>query len=288
MVGGMTPAPEPGTRDVLVVIGVGGMGEAIARRQGTGRTVVIADFSEAALDRVGGALRGDGFEVVAHVVDVSSRASVGELADAAAALGRVTQVVHTAGLSPVQAPRDAILAVDLLGTALVLDEFERVIAPGGAGLVIASMAGHFLPPLPPEISHPLANAPSDELLALPALGSITEAAAAYPFAKHANHLRVRAASATWGAKGARVNSISPGVISTPMGQQELAGESGGQMRAMIAASGTGRVGTPYDIADAAAFLLGPDASFITGADLLVDGGVVAAVSTGRFDPRAGR
>ncbi|MFB9308032.1 NAD(P)-dependent dehydrogenase (short-subunit alcohol dehydrogenase family) [Agromyces hippuratus] len=284
----MTSATDPRTRDVLVVIGVGGMGEAIARREGTGRTVVLADFSEAALDRVGGALRGDGFEVVTRVVDVSSRGSVAELADAASVLGRVTQVVHTAGLSPVQATRDAILAVDLLGTAHVLDEFERVIAPGGAGLVIASMAGHFLPPLPPEVSHALATTPSDELLALPVLASIAEPASAYSFAKHANHLRVRAASAGWGAKGARVNSISPGVISTPMGQQELAGESGAQMRAMIDASGTGRVGTPYDIADAAAFLLGPDASFVTGTDLLVDGGVVAAVSTGRLDLRRGR
>ncbi|AWB96687.1 short-chain dehydrogenase [Agromyces badenianii] len=284
----MTAGAEGGVRKVLVVIGVGGMGEAIARRQATGRTVVLADFSEQALERVGGALRGDGFEVVTRTVDVSSRASVAELADAAAALGRVTQVVHTAGLSPVQAPRDAILAVDLLGTALVLDEFERVIAPGGAGLVIASMAGHFMPPLPPEVAHALATTPSDELLSLPVFASITEAAAAYPFAKHANHLRVRAASSAWGARGARVNSISPGVISTPMGQQELAGESGGQMRAMIAASGTGRVGTPYDIADAAAFLLGPDASFITGTDLLVDGGVVAAVSTGRLDLRGGQ
>ncbi|RXZ49359.1 SDR family oxidoreductase [Agromyces fucosus] len=284
----MSTGAEAGKRDVLVVIGVGGMGEAIARRQGTGRTVVLADFSEAALERVGGALRGDGFEVVTHVVDVSSRGSVAELADAAAELGRVTQVVHTAGLSPVQAPRDAILAVDLLGTAHVLDEFERVIAPGGAGLVIASMAGHFLPPLPPEVSHALATTPSDELLALPVLASVTDATAAYPFAKHGNHLRVRAASTRWGARGARVNSISPGVISTPMGQQELAGESGGQMRAMIAGSGTGRVGTPYDIADAAAFLLGPDASFITGTDLLVDGGVVAAVSTGQLDLRRGQ
>ncbi|SIO02739.1 SDR family oxidoreductase [Agromyces cerinus] len=284
----MTSAAERGTRDVLVVIGVGGMGEAIARRQGTGRTVVLADFSQAALDRVGDALRGDGFEVVVHLVDVSSRTSVAALADAAGDLGRVTQVVHTAGLSPVQASRDAILAVDLLGTAHVLDEFERVIAPGGAGLVIASMAGHFLPPLPPEVSHALATTPSDELLALPVLASIAEPAGAYSFAKHANHLRVRAASAGWGAKGARVNSISPGVISTPMGQQELAGESGAQMRAMIDGSGTGRVGTPYDIADAAAFLLGPDASFITGTDLRVDGGVVAAVSTGRLDLRGGR
>lgn len=271
--------------DVLVVIGVGGMGEAIARRQGTGRKVVIADFSEEALERVGSSLSGDGLDVVTLRVDVSSRESVAGLADAASALGSVTQVVHTAGLSPVQAQRDAILAVDLLGTALVLDEFERVIAPGGAGVFIASMAAHFVPPLPPELAHALATAPTDELLSLPVFASVTEAAAAYPLAKHANQLRVRAASAGWGARGARVNTISPGVISTPMGQQELAGESGGQMRAMIAASGAGRVGTPYDIADAAAFLLGPDASFITGTDLLVDGGVVAAVSTGRLDLR---
>ncbi|WP_151772293.1 SDR family oxidoreductase [Streptomyces abyssomicinicus] len=271
--------------NVIVVIGVGGMGRAIARRQGAGGTLVLADFDEKALGAVGEELRGQGHSVVTHAVDVSSRASVAALADAAAGLGRVTQVVHTAGLSPVQAPAKAILAVDLLGTAVVLEEFGRVVAPGGAGVVIASMAGHMLPPgaLTAETEQALAHTPADELLALPFLDAdALGAQGAYPLSKYANRLRVHAASTEWGRRGARVNSISPGVISTPMGRQELSGESGRHMRAMVEASGTGRLGTPDDIAAAAAFLLGPEATFVTGTDLLVDGGVVAALRSGRL------
>lgn len=271
---------------VVVVIGVGGMGRAVARRQGPGNVLLLADFDERVLASVADELRGQGHSVTARTVDVSSRASVAELADTAAGLGTVSQVVHTAGLSPAQAPPPAVLAVDLLGTALVLEEFGRVVAPGGAGVVIASMAGHMLPPgtLTPEQEHLLAHAPADDLLALPfidpgALG----AQGAYPLAKYANLLRVRAAGADWGRRGARINSVSPGVIATPMGQQELAGESGHHMRAMVEASGTGRLGTPDDIAAVTAFLLGPDAGFVTGTDLLVDGGVVAALRSGRPD-----
>jgi NAD(P)-dependent dehydrogenase (short-subunit alcohol dehydrogenase family) len=205
---------------------------------------------------------------------------VRELAKFSASLGRVTQVAHTAGLSPSQASAQAILAVDLLGTALVLQEFGEVIAPGGAGVVIASMAGHMFPPLAAEQEKALAHNPPGELLRLDFISGITDPNFAYPIAKQANHIRVSAASAYWGRRGARINSISPGIISTPMGQQELASPVGDGMRAMIAMSGTGRIGTPEDIAAATAFLLGPNASFITGTDLLVDGGVIAAVKAG--------
>ena len=258
-----------------MVIGVGGMGEAIARRQGAGRQLVLADFSEPALDRVATTLRGEGFDVTTVKVDVSTRDSVAGLASTAAGLGPITQVVHTAGLSPAQASRDAVLAVDLVGVAVVLEEFGEVIAFGGAGVVISSMAGHGVALAPEDESHLALTAP-EELTALPVVQTATEASAAYPLAKRGNQLRVQAASSQWGTRGARINSISPGVISTAMGQQELDGEYGDVMRAMIGASGTGRVGTPSDIADAAAFLLGPTATFITGTDLLVDGGVIAA------------
>jgi len=192
-------------------------------------------------------------------------------------------MAHTAGLSPSQASAESILAVDLLGTALVLQEFGEVIAPGGAGVVIASMAGHILPPLSAEQEHSLAHTAAHKLLTLDFVSPqrITESGIAYGIAKQANHIRISAASAQWGRRGARINSISPGIISTPMGQQELASPVGDGMRAMIAASATGRLGTPEDIALAAAFLLGPDASFITGTDLLVDGGVIAAIKAGR-------
>ncbi|MEU0635581.1 SDR family oxidoreductase [Streptomyces albidoflavus] len=272
-------------RNVVVVIGVGGMGEAIARRQGPGNRLLLADFDEATLAAVAERLRGQGHEVVTQAVDVSSASSVTALAEAAAGLGPVTQVVHTAGLSPVQASPAAVLRVDLLGTALVVEEFGHVVAPGGAGVVIASMAGHMLrTPLTAEQESALAHTPAGELLRLPFADPEALGQGAYGLAKYGNRLRVQAASAAWGARGARINSVSPGVIATPMGQQELDGVSGRTMRAMVAASGTGRLGTPEDIAEAAAFLLGPGASFVTGNDLLVDGGVVAALRSGRLTP----
>ncbi|MEE2032007.1 SDR family oxidoreductase [Rhodococcus chondri] len=264
--------------DVVVVIGVGGMGLAIARRVGSGRALVLADFDETTLDAAAETLRGEGHNVTARVVDVSDRGSVVSLADAAAALGRVTHVAHTAGLSPEQAPTEAILRVDLLGVAIVLDEFGRVVADGGAGVVIASMGGHMVG-FTADQESVLAATPTDDLLALSFLEpeALGNPGAAYALAKRANVLRVQAAAAAWGERGARINSISPGVISTPMGQQELSGESGQRMRGMIAMSATKRLGTPDDIASAAAFLLDPGSGFITGTDLLVDGGVVAAV-----------
>jgi NAD(P)-dependent dehydrogenase (short-subunit alcohol dehydrogenase family) len=267
-------------REVLTVIGVGGMGQAIARRLGAGKTVLLADYNEETLASVAKSLTADGHHVESRRVDVSSPESVHGLAVFAASLGSVAQVAHTAGLSPSQASAEAILAVDLLGVALVLDEFGAVVAPGGAGVVIASMAGHMFPPLTAEQERALAHNPPGELMQLDFISSIGDPNFAYPIAKQANHIRVRAASAHWGRRGARINSISPGIISTLMGQQELASQVGDGMRAMVAMSATGRLGTPEDIALATAFLLGPDASFVTGTDLLVDGGVIAAIRSG--------
>jgi NAD(P)-dependent dehydrogenase (short-subunit alcohol dehydrogenase family) len=266
-------------RQVVVVIGAGGMGAAIARRQGTGKTLILADYNESLLAQRVGALQSDGFSVLSQRVDVSSRESVNSLAATVAAAGPVVQVIHTAGLSPTQATVDAILRVDLLGVALVLDAFASVITDGGVGVVIASMAGQKYAQLTLEQEFALATAETNALLGLPFLTDLPDPAAAYGVAKRANQLRVRSASRTWGERGGRVNTVSPGVISTPMGQQELDGPSGALMRAMIEGSGTGRIGTPSDIANAVSFLLSPEASFITGTDLLVDGGVIGSLTT---------
>ena len=269
--------------EVVVVVGVGGMGEAVARRQGPGRQVLLADVNTETLGRVASALRGEGYAVTELPVDVSDHASVRALADAAAELGPVTQLVHTAGLSPVQASVEAILRVDLAGVAYALEEFGRVIAPEGAGVVIASMAGAMaMGRFPAELEAALALTAADELLSLPFLqpGVVPDAGAAYGLAKRGNQVRVQAASLIWAVREARVNSISPGIIATSMGQQELAGESGAMMRAMLGASASKRLGTAADIAAATAFLLGPESAFITGTDVLVDGGVVAAVRSG--------
>jgi len=270
------------TRDVLVVIGTGGMGTAIARRCGSGQRVVVADVGDDALDLAAGALQTEGHDVTARHVDVTDRASVEELAATAASLGPVRAVAHTAGVSPVQAPADLVLAVDLVGAAHVLDVFADVVAPGGAGVVISSMAGHLVPPLAADVEAAIVAAPAGELASLAAAReAAVDPGIAYAFAKAALAVRVRAAATAWGRAGARVNSISPGVIATPMGHMELAGASGDFMRQMVDSSATGRLGTPDDIASAAEFLLSSRASFVTGTDLLVDGGAVAAVRSGR-------
>jgi NAD(P)-dependent dehydrogenase (short-subunit alcohol dehydrogenase family) len=254
------------------------MGRAIARRLGPGSTLLLADVNPSALGETAEALQTEGQQVVEQVTDVSDAGSVAALASVAREIGRVDVLVHTAGLSPVQASVAAILHVDLLGAALVLDAFADVIAPGGAGVFIASSAGSMMPQ-DVDFERLLATTPTASLLDLPQLSEsvIADPGFAYGIAKRANQVRVRAASVPWGRRRARVNSISPGVISTPMGVAELNGPSGEFMQSMVSGSGTGRLGTPDDIAAAAEFLVGPQASFITGTDLLVDGGAVAGV-----------
>jgi NAD(P)-dependent dehydrogenase (short-subunit alcohol dehydrogenase family) len=270
--------------DVLVVIGAGGMGRAIARRCGSGATLLLADVGEAALDSVAHALTDEGHRVQTQRTDVSDRASVRRLADAAASLGSVRAIAHTAGVSPVQAPADTVVAVDLLGVAYVLDELAAVVAPGGAAVVISSMAGHLAPALSAEDERALAQATLDELPALPCVQQAAKGhpGLAYAFAKRATAIRVRAASVRWGRRGARVCSISPGIIATPMGRAELAGPTGALMDQMTRSSACQRLGTPDDVAAAAEFLLSQRAAFITGIDLLVDGGVVAAIQSGQL------
>jgi NAD(P)-dependent dehydrogenase (short-subunit alcohol dehydrogenase family) len=268
---------------VLVVIGTGGMGVAIARRCGSGRRVLLADVDANALDATATALTAEGHDVTVQRVDVTDRASVEELARTAASLGPVGSVAHTAGVSPVQAPADLVLAVDLVGAAQVLDVFTGVMAPGGGGVVISSMAGHLVPPLAADVEAAIVAARPHELALLPAAReAAVDPGIAYAFAKAAVAVRVRAAANAWGRAGARVNSISPGVIATAMGHMELAGASGDFMRQMVASSATARLGTPDDIAGAAEFLLSSRASFVTGTDLLVDGGAVAAVRSGQL------
>ena len=208
--------------EMVVVIGAGGIGMAIARRQGFGRHILLADFNETLLAAAVNALEGASYTVSSLKVDVSSRESVRALADKAASLGSVINVVNTAGVSPNMAPPERVLAVDLYGSAVVFEEFERVIAQGGSGLVVSSMAGYMSPALPKEQDHALAFTPADELLNLPFLSAeaFPNSMVAYIVSKRANHLRVQASSISWGKRGARVNSISPG------SETSITGESG--------------------------------------------------------------
>lgn len=270
--------------EVVVVIGSGSIGLAIARRVGAGRTVLLADYSEKNATTAAEQLRGEGYEVKTHITDVSHREAVEALGGAAAALGPITQVIHTAGVSPTQATTERVLHVDLLGTAMVLDAFARVIAPGGAGIVIASMAGHRESPYAPDIEHALATTETGKLLELPFLqpDQIGSSVHAYALSKRANSLRVQTAAAAWGKRQARVNALSPGVIITPLALDELSGPRGEWFEHVRKTCPAGRFGTPEEVAAAAAFLLGPDAGFITGADLLMDGGVTSALRTGEL------
>ena len=188
------------TKDVIVVIGAGGIGLAIARRQGFGKTILLADWNVETLAKAAAELCATSYAVETRQVDVSLRSSVRALADTAAALGPVMQVVNTAGLSPNMAPAEKVLEVDLYGSAVVFEEFEHVIAPGGSALIISSMAGHMLPALTAEHDKALAYTPADELLALPFLqpDAVPNSMVGYMMAKRANTLRVQAAAVSGG------------------------------------------------------------------------------------------
>ena len=269
--------------DVIVVIGAGGIGMAIARRQGFGKTILLADVSDKLLSAAAEELRTASYLVETQNVDVSSRESVAALVRTATSIGSVVQVVNTAGLSPNMASPERVLAVDLYGSALVFEAFGEVIAAGGAGLIISSMAGHMLPPLTPEQNKALAFTPADGLLDLPFLRqAVPDSMVAYMMAKRGNHLRVQAEAMRWGLRGAQVNSVSPGIVATPLAQHELNSPIGDGYRMMIAASPARRMAPPEEIAIAAAYLLGSDAGFVTGSDLLIDGGVIAAMFAGQL------
>ncbi|MBF6331105.1 SDR family oxidoreductase [Nocardia transvalensis] len=269
-------------RDIVVVTGTGGMGLSVARRLGSGRRLLLADYAPANLDRATDLLRSEGHDVHSHHVDVADQRSVHELADAAAALGTIQAVVHTAGLSPAMANPERILAVDLLGTVHMLDAFERHASPGRVLVAIASIAGHLAGFLTPEHERRLATSAATDLLKLSSevLATVAEITPenAYALAKRGAQLRVQAASAPWAERGARVVSISPGLVSTPMGQLEIApGADGTAADANQILAVATRLGTPDDIAAAVEWLASPAASFITGTDLRIDGGAVATI-----------
>jgi len=274
-------------KDVIVVIGAGSIGQAIARRVSAGKHVLLADLRIENAQAAANVLFDAGFTVTTTQVDVSSRTSVHELVEAACKLGQVTGVIHAAGVSPSQASPATILKVDLYGTALVLEEFGNVIAEGGSGIVIASQSGHRLPPLTTEQNASLATTPVEELLKLDWLqpDQIKDSLHAYQVSKRGNSLRVMAEAVRWGKRGARVNTISPGIIITPLANDELSGPRGPGYRRMLELSPAGRAGTPDEVGNVGALLMGADGAFITGSDILMDGGVTASYWYGELAPK---
>jgi NAD(P)-dependent dehydrogenase (short-subunit alcohol dehydrogenase family) len=273
-------------KDVVLVIGAGYIGQAIARRVGAGKHLLLANHTEQSANAAAEALADAGFEVSAAVVDISSRASVQALVEQAQRLGAITGLVQAAGVSPSQAPIETILHVDLYGTALVLELVGQVMAHGGAGVVISSQSGHRLPALTAEQDQLLATTPTEALLALDMLqpGQVRDTLHAYQLSKRANALRVMAEAVRWGKRGARINTISPGIVMTPLARDELNGPRGAGYRRMIETCAVGRAGTPDEVANVAALLMGPDGGFITGSDFLMDGGVTAAYRFGVLAP----
>src|ERR671939_524856 len=245
--------------NVIVVIGAGQIGQAIARRVGAGKHVLLADMRQDNANAAAEVMRNAGFEVSVATVDVSSREAVQALVERATGLGDIAGLIHAAGVSPTQASPATILKVDLYGTALVLEEFGNVIARGGAGVVIASQSGHRLPPLSVEQNKALATTPVEELLRLPFLqpDRVTDSLHAYQLSKRGNSLRVTAGAVRWGKRGARVNTISPGIIITPLARDELNGPRGAGYRRMIELCPAGRAGTPDEVGNVAALLMGP-------------------------------
>lgn len=271
--------------EVVALLGAGSMGTAIVERIAANRTILLGDISEKALAAASEKLRFSGYAVETMKVDASDKDSIEAFAQKAASLGPVMYFINTAGASPHQTNPAHIINLDLIGSAYALDSFGKVMARGGAGILISSMTGYMLPaPLPQEVETALTVTQSDELAALECLSSeaVPNSGYAYVLAKRANQLRVRKAAIDWGRRGARINTISPGIVVTPLAYDEFNAAGEGYQK-MIEASPVQRVGNPAEIATAAEFLLSDKASFITGTDLLVDGGMIAAIKTGKYN-----
>lgn len=263
--------------EVVVLFGAGSIGEAIVRRVSAGRKLLLADYNESNLAAMKTKLQEAGFDVETIKADISSRDSIKAVVAKAQTLGEIMGLVNAAGVSPSQTTADRVLKVDLYGTSVMLEEFGKVMAPGGAGIVISSQSGHRLPALSQANNEALAMTPTEKLLALPLLNSgvVKDSLAAYQYAKRANVLRVAAESVNWQKRGARINAISPGIVMTPLALDELNGPRGAGYKKMFESMVTKRPGTPDEIAGLAELLMDRRSAFITGSDFLIDGGVTA-------------
>ena len=271
------------TKPVIALLGAGSMGTAIVRRIAAGKKILLGDISEKNLERVSQEFRYGGYDAETMIVNAMDKASVEAFAERAASLGPVMAFIDTAGASPHQTNPAHILNLDMVGTGYAVDAFGKVMAPGGAGLIISSQTG-YMHPIPYETEQELLNTPTEKLMDVPYIReeALQNSGWAYMIAKRVNHLQVmKAAATTWKARRARINTLSPGIIVTPLAYDEFNASGEGYQR-MIDASAAERVGTSDEIAEAGAFLLGEHAGFITGTDLLIDGGTIAAIRTGQY------
>lgn len=274
-------------KDVMLWTGAGQIGMAIARRMGYGKKIIVGDKSPENANTIAKIMNEAGFDVIPLEMDLSSRTSIQNIIAEAQKHGDITMLINAAGVSPSQAPIETILKVDLYGTAVLLEEVGKVIAPGGVGVTISSQSGHRMPQLTPEADEQLACTPTEELLSLDILQpkNISDTLHAYQMAKRCNEKRVMAEAVKWGEKGARLNSISPGIIVTPLAIDEFNGVRGDFYKNMFAKCPAGRPGTADEVANVAELLMSNKGAFITGADFLIDGGATASYLYGSLKPQ---
>lgn len=273
-------------KDSVIWIGAGQIGLAIVRRIASGKKIIIGDKNIVNAQAAAEVLNNTGFDAVAMEADLSSRDSILSLISEAHKFGNIRHLVNSAGVSPSQASIETILKVDLYGTAVLLGEVGKVIAQGGAGVTISSQSGHRMPALTPEEDRLLATTPTEELLSLEMLRpeNIRDTLHAYQMAKRCNVKRVMSEAVKWGERGARINSISPGIIVTPLAIDEFNGPRGDFYKNMFAKCPAGRPGTADEVAHVAELLLDDKAAFITGSDFLIDGGATASYFYGPLQP----
>lgn len=273
-------------KNVMILTGAGQIGMAIARRMGYGMKIVIGDKKIANAETIARIMNEGGFDAVAVETDLASRESILNLITKAQEYGDIKMLVNAAGVSPSQAPIEAILKVDLYGTAVLLEEVGKVICEGGVGVTISSQSGHRMPALTPEQDEQLATTSTEQLLGLDILQpeNIHDTLHAYQMAKRCNVKRVMAEAVKWGQRGARINSISPGIIVTPLALDEFNGPRGDFYKNMFAKCPAGRPGTADEVANVAELLMSNRGAFITGADFLIDGGATASYFYGPLKP----
>lgn len=274
-------------KEVMIWTGAGQIGMAIARRMGFAKKIVVGDKKLENAWAIAKTMNDAGFDVVPIEMDLTSRDSIINLIAEAQKYGEISMFVNAAGVSPSQAPIEAILKVDLYGTAVLLEEVGRVIKDGGTGVTISSQSSHRMPALSAEVDEQLACTPAEELLKLEVLQpeNIKDTLHAYQMAKRCNEKRVMAEAVKWGARGARINSISPGIIVTPLAIDEFNGPRGDFYKNMFAKCPAGRPGTADEVANVAELLMSPRGAFITGADFLIDGGATASYFYGPLKPQ---
>lgn len=273
-------------KDVMILTGAGQIGMAIARRIGYGKKIVVGDKKLENAQTVSEIMNNAGFDVVPVETDLSSRASIMKLIDKAQSFGEVSMLVNAAGVSPSQAPIEAILNVDLYGTAVLLEEVGKIIKRGGVGVTISSQSGWRMPALTAGEDEILATTPTEELLNLPLLqrSNIRDTLHAYQMAKRCNEKRVMAEAVRWGKRGARINAIAPGIIVTPLAVDEFNGPRGDFYKNMFANCPAGRPGTADEVANVAELLMSDKGAFITGATFLIDGGATSSYFYGPLAP----